>query len=181
MEIAFRLVGSTLPPRPICLDPPPVPERMCVPFHSFSRIALSRAWNLIWFDLDYRVWEPPCEDTDGEAEERASKATSIAVDFSWLITESRKSYTVSLSGLLSSQMTCAEQRLLTLCSLASTERRTQSLLRTRTSQTLSRATVSRPLRTSERHIKSNACPHVNTCCRERTFATFSPKAFATRT
>lgn len=49
----------------------------------------------IRFIYSIRVWEPPCEDSDYEAQERASKAASIAVDASWLFSESRQAYIVS--------------------------------------------------------------------------------------
>ncbi|KAI0047311.1 hypothetical protein FA95DRAFT_1267984 [Auriscalpium vulgare] len=59
----FRLFSSA-PPHPISLSPKLRPSRI--------------------------LWEPPCEDTQAEAEIRRSRSQAAAVDFSWIMSESHK-------------------------------------------------------------------------------------------
>ncbi|KAH9928422.1 hypothetical protein B0H21DRAFT_121928 [Amylocystis lapponica] len=65
-SLPFRLVSHSLPPKPVLLQPEPTP------------VIIAK--------------EPPCEDTDFEATRRTLQAQAVAVDFSWVLAESKEAY-----------------------------------------------------------------------------------------
>ncbi|KAI0925832.1 hypothetical protein AcV5_008458 [Taiwanofungus camphoratus] len=65
-SLPFRLVSQSLPPKTIILQSKQVP--------------------------DVIIKEPPCEDDDAEAERRALQAQAVAVDFEWILEESKRAY-----------------------------------------------------------------------------------------
>jgi len=93
--LAFRLVSNSLPPSIVSLSPKPLPPSKCVVFQCHL---------LLDSIFPYRIREPPCEDTDVEAEQRMERARSVAVDLGWVLQQSKNQpQLVNLFFLLSTR------------------------------------------------------------------------------
>lgn len=86
---AFRLFSGSAQPKPILLAPKIKSWIAYVPCPCFLLVRLGGA------ELEDSPKGPSREDNAEEAERRASRARSIAVDYTWVMTESMKPDVVS--------------------------------------------------------------------------------------